>query len=1153
MLRNILALAGQFGAGEASISRPSWSLDLCQADALRSLSIELSRDSFESAQAAGHEGRRLLQAHQYKQAAQVLEQGLKRGSDVQDQSVVDELSLLLQQAMDGQQVVQRASYALLEGQSLLDLDLCSAAIASFEFGLEDGLPDCSEREELSHYLELARTMELSHRTAREICDEAWRIVLDAGDFDASARMVQDALAPVRRRPVETLMPWEDPGPTQPAQVSSPVLDSGLDQQQLTRIPEPEPEPEQELGEPATGHNWHAADRELLKLTLTALEQAKEDYDSVQAAGHEGRRLLQAHQYKQAAQVLEQGLKRGSDVQDQSVVDELSLLLQQAMDGQQVVQRASYALLEGQSLLDLDLCSAAIASFEFGLEDGLPDCSEREELSHYLELARTMELSHRTAREICDEAWRIVLDAGDFDASEFESMKQLFLRLPLEPETRLSVIGNASKCERRKAAFRRVVESDVSTESSSSDEDSDQNSLLAKLFESVSQVASVPAELQTTVRDCFDLATCRMLDSLPAGEQEAQAALAQAQDWFDEEVDKSFAGGIGDFQAIIRLLRPLITEELEATNPCLEDLELLFFETLQLHTGQAQQRRKHTLQARLAAMDPSAKGYEELQQALARTEADAGYDWEEAEEEDDERALSEFQQMADAVQDNFFASSKVGISVERLLQLLARGQEDLQQLRRKITPELIRSLGSSEDLKPIKAAIEAHFARSMQLSDDEMVHQIEQFQQEYMNSSQAVCDIIMHSVDSAAHGDSYVHRMWSEKQSADIGVATYLVCHDRSNSVDLLKGALVSFLQQQQIDSDKAFVYLDLFCAPIGVRAEAPTSAFELCSTVVLVMDTNVSPRVLQNTQCRVEMLRAMELDVPINVVFSPDGLKALKKRLTYDGLATVVEAITTVPGVVQTEAGELASVARELYDEQSSNLHQVLQEQAQSLIDSIDMKGLVWIEHVKGGTHLDLQLGEVQTAMGHDHDGAVAIVHTDDGQQHHVDAEDLKHACRPVEDMNSDLTQLTFLHDVAVLHTLRRRYFGGGTGHGTDSESFYCTYIGQILVYVNPYAPSGTWVDAHPLYSYLKFKLRVRDEASLHPHPYAIADLAYRELLSSKHDQAVFVGGESGAGKTEACKFMLKYLLAAQKQDGKQASIAQRQWHGMYPACLCLC
>ena len=44
------------------------------------------------------------------------------------------------------------------------------------------------------------------------------------------------------------------------------------------------------------------------------------------------------------------------------------------------------------------------------------------------------------------------------------------------------------------------------------------------------------------------------------------------------------------------------------------------------------------------------------------------------------------------------------------------------------------------------------------------------------------------------------------------------------------------------------------------------------------------------------------------------------------------------------------------------------------------------------------------------------------------------------------------------------------------------------------------------------------------PHIYLLAAEAHKALLSSGKDQSVIISGESGAGKTEATKYILKYL-----------------------------
>jgi len=46
------------------------------------------------------------------------------------------------------------------------------------------------------------------------------------------------------------------------------------------------------------------------------------------------------------------------------------------------------------------------------------------------------------------------------------------------------------------------------------------------------------------------------------------------------------------------------------------------------------------------------------------------------------------------------------------------------------------------------------------------------------------------------------------------------------------------------------------------------------------------------------------------------------------------------------------------------------------------------------------------------------------------------------------------------------------------------------------------------------------------PHVFAVAEGAYRAMLSTQLDQAVLVTGESGAGKTEAAKKVMEYVAA---------------------------
>ncbi|KAL8143036.1 hypothetical protein V2J09_016068 [Rumex salicifolius] len=108
-----------------------------------------------------------------------------------------------------------------------------------------------------------------------------------------------------------------------------------------------------------------------------------------------------------------------------------------------------------------------------------------------------------------------------------------------------------------------------------------------------------------------------------------------------------------------------------------------------------------------------------------------------------------------------------------------------------------------------------------------------------------------------------------------------------------------------------------------------------------------------------------------------------------------------------------------------------------------------------------------------------------------------------------DMTKLAYLHEPGVLQNLKSRY---------DINEIY-TYTGNILIAVNPFRKLPHLYDIHMMEQYKGVGL-----GELSPHPFAIADASYRLMMHEGISQSILVSGESGAGKTESTKLLMRYL-----------------------------
>ncbi|KAF5740507.1 putative myosin XI [Tripterygium wilfordii] len=118
---------------------------------------------------------------------------------------------------------------------------------------------------------------------------------------------------------------------------------------------------------------------------------------------------------------------------------------------------------------------------------------------------------------------------------------------------------------------------------------------------------------------------------------------------------------------------------------------------------------------------------------------------------------------------------------------------------------------------------------------------------------------------------------------------------------------------------------------------------------------------------------------------------------------------------------------------------------------------------------------------------------------------DMEHPAGGVDDM----TKLSYLHEPGVLQNLKTRY---------ELNEIY-TYTGNILIAINPFQRLPHIYDAHMMQQY-----KGAPFGELSPHVFAVADVAYRAMINEGKSNSILVSGESGAGKTETTKMLMRYL-----------------------------
>ncbi|KAK7848783.1 myosin-17 [Quercus suber] len=98
------------------------------------------------------------------------------------------------------------------------------------------------------------------------------------------------------------------------------------------------------------------------------------------------------------------------------------------------------------------------------------------------------------------------------------------------------------------------------------------------------------------------------------------------------------------------------------------------------------------------------------------------------------------------------------------------------------------------------------------------------------------------------------------------------------------------------------------------------------------------------------------------------------------------------------------------------------------------------------------------------------------------------------------------------------------------------TYTGNILIAVNPFQRLPHLYDTHMMEQYKGAAF-----GELSPHVFAVADVAYRAMVNEGKSNSILVSGESGAGKTETTKMLMRYLAHLGGRSGVEGRTVEQQ------------
>ncbi|CAD2108071.1 myosin B, putative [Plasmodium vinckei] len=114
---------------------------------------------------------------------------------------------------------------------------------------------------------------------------------------------------------------------------------------------------------------------------------------------------------------------------------------------------------------------------------------------------------------------------------------------------------------------------------------------------------------------------------------------------------------------------------------------------------------------------------------------------------------------------------------------------------------------------------------------------------------------------------------------------------------------------------------------------------------------------------------------------------------------------------------------------------------------------------------------------------------------------------------NHRLNDMIHHNSAEVLNMLALRY----------EKNYIYTIAEPMLISINPYQVIDVDIDEY----------KNKNTSELPPHVYSYAKDAMTDFINTKTNQSIIISGESGSGKTEASKLVIKYYLSGVKKDNE--------------------